>query len=56
MIFGLLFEGCELRVVMSSLVFVGNVDEDEAIVGYEGNLRCDEVKDDDRGLNNQGLS
>ena len=55
LILGLLFGGCELSEVMSSL-FVGGKDvEDEAIVGDEVGLKgdCDEVEGDEEGLNNQ---
>lgn len=48
---GLLFDGC----VMSSQFVVGKEVEDEAIVGDEVGLKgdCDEVEDDEEGLNNQ---
>ena len=52
LILGLLFGGCELSEVMSSL-FVGG--KDEAIVGDEVGLKgyCYEVEGDEKGLNNQ---
>ena len=48
---GLLFDGC----VLGSLFVVGKEVEDEAIVGDEVDLKddCDEVEDDEVGLNNQ---
>ena len=55
---GLLVElDCGSARIVEFLLFVFDKDiEDEAIIGDEGNLRCDEVEDDERGLNNQGLS
>ena len=54
---GLLVElDCGSARIVEFLLFVVDKEvEDEAIVGDEDNLRYDEVEDDERCLNNQGL-